>query len=437
MIPATVRSVHRYFEPVDRFVQIAVLGPEAFGDLAGQALSGAAWRHAVVERCVPELPDEQHREAAYRLCVEVNPRLDLHCVQLTGSASSAVPTRAKRHNAPEAAPTMAGTGSPAPLDLSERVRGLRQRLTRQLIGQEAAVEAMARAVERAAAGLHAAHRPLASFLFVGRTGTGKTEAARTLAREVYGEGEPRPLLRIDCSEYALAHETARLLGAPPGYVGHDDGGFLISELAKRQGCVVLFDEVEKAHPRLHQLLLQVLEEGVLTDGKGRTASFAHSIVVLTSNAGATEMETASRRMGFAAADSGLLGSAEVHDLVHTALRRQFAPEFLGRLDETIVFADLTPEALERIAARLLGELALRARQTGTKVAFGPEIAAFVAARCAAADPHGTAAGARALRRVLQHEVETPLAEWIVTARRRDGLARAQLGAKGVQFLYEA
>ncbi len=431
MIPATVRSVHRYFEPADRFVQIAVLGPEAFGDLAGQAMSGADWRHAVVQRCVPELPLEEHREAAYRLCVEVNPRLDVHCVQLAGQGTGTAAKRTAQQ------PTSLHQTA---LDLSTRVRGLRQRLARQLIGQEAAVDAMARAVERAAAGLHHPHRPLASFLFVGRTGTGKTEAARTLAREVYGDGEPRPLIRIDCSEYALAHETARLVGAPPGYVGHDDGGFLTGELAKHQGCVVLFDEVEKAHPRLHQLLLQVLEEGVLTDGKGRKASFAQSMVVLTSNAGAQEMDAASRRMGFAATEHGTLDAAALHDLAQTALRQQFAPEFLGRLDETIVFADLDAEAIERIAARLLGELALRARHTGTKVAFGPEIARHVAARCAATGAHGTPSGARAVRQILQREVEAPLAEWIVASRRRAGLVRAVLGttlaSKCVQYVWE-
>ena len=187
-------------------------------------------------------------------------------------------------------------------ELEERLlwksRGIERRLARAVVGQERAVAAVVRAVRRAAAGLGAPGRPLASLLFLGRTGTGKTLLAETLARELFDGA--RSLVKIDCGEYALPHEHARLIGSPPGFVGHEEGGQLSRALAEDPARVVLFDEIEKAHPRMHGVLLSILDDGVLTDGRGRRVSFERAVVVLTSNAGAREMGAAGRPLGFAA-----------------------------------------------------------------------------------------------------------------------------------------
>jgi ATP-dependent Clp protease ATP-binding subunit ClpC len=241
---------------------------------------------------------------------------------------------------------------------------------------------------------------------LGRTGTGKTELARALASELFGQGDHRGLVRIDCSEYALAHEYSKLIGSPPGYVGHEDGGQLTEAVLKNPESVVLFDEIEKAHPRMHNLLLSILEDGKLTDSKGRHVSFERSLVLLTSNAGASEMVAARRTVGFDHAP--LLGAARLRDIAMEALDRQFSPEFLGRLDEILLFAELDLKAAQTIAQRQLTDLAARARRRSLRVAFTPAVARWVAARGFSPEY-----GARELRRVIQRDLESPLSRVLI------------------------
>jgi ATP-dependent Clp protease ATP-binding subunit ClpC len=409
--PVKSRSVYRYFEPADTFVQILVVDPGSLDLEVKPGLNRAAYRRLVVQGCMPAfklelparldelLPDDPllAEDLLYQLCIEVNPSLDIHTVRIASE-----PRRESAH-APRAAEVLREVRDPEEflLRLRERARALQRRLERRIIGQDEAVGAVVRAVEKAAAGLGSEGRPLSAFLLLGRTGTGKTELAKTLAAELFGSADKKGLVRIDCAEYALAHEYSKLIGAPPGYVGHEDGGQLTELVAKNPECVVLFDEIEKAHPRMHNLLLSILEDGVLTDSKGRRVSFENTLVILTSNAGAPEMTQARKQVGFGRSQQ--LGKAHLRELAIDAVERQFSPEFIGRLDETIVFNELDLKAAQQIAQRQLTELATRARKRGTKVAFTPAVAKWVASKGFSADY-----GARELRRVIQREVETPL-----------------------------
>ncbi len=274
----------------------------------------------------------------------------------------------------------------------ERLLHLREALGQWVIGQPEAVEQVARAVLRGRMGLAGAQRPTASILLTGPTGTGKTQLCRALADCVYGSQEA--LVRVDMSEYMEPNSVSRLIGAPPGYVGHDEGGILTEKVRRRPYCVVLLDELEKAHRDVTNLLLQMLEDGALTDAFGRTVNFRNTIVVMTSNLG-------SERAG-----QGGLGFAPQPDNARwrAALREAFRPELLGRIDCTVCFRPLGPASLTQIAQKLLDETASRAAARGLTLTLAENIAPFLARQCA-----GDGSGARALRRLIQNQVEDPLA----------------------------
>jgi len=412
-------SVFRYFDLADSFVEILIADPRSL-TLAGKpGLDKAGYRRLVIGACMPEFrenvsqsietlfPDDplMVEDILYQLCVEVNPCLSIHEVRLLSAASGE--DTARSHPSP-AAPGR---------DLADRVRGLEARLQRIVLGQDQAVRTAARAMTRAAMGLGHDHRPLASLMFTGQTGTGKTELARALSQELMGPGS---LVRIDCSEYAGAHEYAKLIGAPPGFVGHEDGGQLTDALRSNPHRVVLFDEVEKAHPKLHHLLLQVLEEGALTDGKGRRVGFEHAIVILTSNVGAQETSRRSKALGFER--NHTLGDAAMREITEQALEATFQPEFLGRLDETVLFANLDAATMERIARQKLGELSDRVLRRGLHVSFTPAVAKWAAQRA-----YNPAYGARELRRVLQREIEPYLVDELQAM---EGPGSIRLGVRG-------
>ena len=289
----------------------------------------------------------------------------------------------------------------------ERLLELESLLSGQVVGQSNAVSAVAEAVRRGYSGIRDGSRPIACLLFTGPTGVGKTELCRALASEVYGSRDA--MIRLDMTEYMEKQSVSRLIGAPPGYVGYEDGGKLTEAVRRRPYCLVLLDELEKAHPDVLGILLQIMEEGCLTDSTGRKVSFKNAIVVMTSNVGS---QCRGDGLGFCAA--GKDGE------LNQAVQQAFTPEFLGRLDGTIFFEPLGDGAMETIAWKYLRQLQERTEGMGTQLIVPQELAAWLGSRCRGRD------GARNLRRMVQREVEGPLASYLLKSARKPGKVRLRL-----------
>ena len=341
------------------------------------------------------------------------------------------------------------TGIPVTrLSESERSRllSLEDTLHERIVGQDEAVRAVARAVRRGRAGVKDPKRPVGSFLLLGPTGVGKTELSRALAEAVFGSEEA--MIRIDMSEYMEKHSVSRLIGSPPGYVGYDEGGQLTEKVRRKPYSVVLFDEIEKAHEDVWNVLLQILEDGAVTDSQGRRVDFRSAVIVMTSNVGAKSITAAAAPLGFAAnaQEDGEAHFRAVKEAVTAELRRTFRPEFLNRVDETIVFRPLSEENMAEIARRLLKKTAARMEALGIRFVFDDAAARLLAQR-------GTDAsyGARPLRRLISAEVEDALASLLLEGtlahgdtavlaaengtlcvRRREKAAAAALGDVGAQ-----
>ncbi|HHX88026.1 MAG TPA: ATP-dependent Clp protease ATP-binding subunit [Firmicutes bacterium] len=283
---------------------------------------------------------------------------------------------------------------------SERLLKLEEILHRRVIGQDEAVEAVARAIRRARAGLKDPKRPVGSFIFLGPTGVGKTELARALAEALFGD--ERAIIKLDMSEYMEKHTTARLIGAPPGYVGYEEGGQLTEKVRRKPYSVVLFDEMEKAHPDVFNILLQILEDGRLTDGKGRTVDFRNTIIILTSNVGATFLRK--QTLGFGAADEES-SYEKMKERILDQLKRTFRPEFLNRLDETIVFHALSEQHITEIVDIMIAELNRRVDDYNLQVEVSEQ-----AQQKLVQEGFDPVYGARPLRRVIQKRLEDGLSE---------------------------
>jgi ATP-dependent Clp protease ATP-binding subunit ClpB len=280
---------------------------------------------------------------------------------------------------------------------------MEEQLHARVIGQNSAVQAVANAVRRARAGLNDEGRPLGSFLFLGPTGVGKTELTKAVAEFLFDD--EHAMVRIDMSEFMEKHAVSRLIGAPPGYVGYDEGGVLTEAVRRRPYQVVLFDEVEKAHPDVFNVLLQVLDDGVLTDGQGRTVDFKQTLIILTSNLGAQAL-------------SRLPDGADASDAkrdVMDAVRAHFRPEFLNRLDETIIFDRLNREDMDSIVTIQLARLAKRL--VGRKITLDLDDAAL---KWLADEGYDPVFGARPLKRVIQTALQNPLAEMLLAGDVMDG-----------------
>ncbi len=288
-----------------------------------------------------------------------------------------------------------------------RIMKMKGRLQSRIIGQDDAIEKVVRAIQRNRAGLKDPNRPIGTFLFFGPTGVGKTQLAKCLAEYLFDSQEN--MVRIDMSEYMEKFTVSRLVGAPPGYVGYEEGGQLSERVRRKPYCVVLLDEIEKAHPDIFNILLQVLDEGRLTDSNGRVVSFRNTIVIMTSNVGSRELDEYGSGVGFAT--SGKSVSKNRQSVLEKAIRKSFPPEFINRVDERIFFNALTKEDIEKIIDIELKDLRARAEEAGYKLVVTPSAKRFIADT--GFDP---AFGARPLKRAVMKYVEDPVSEFIISDR---------------------
>ena len=287
-------------------------------------------------------------------------------------------------------------------------------LHQRLIGQDDAVKAVSRAIRRARVGLKNPNRPIASFVFSGPTGVGKTELAKSLASYFFGSEEA--MIRLDMSEYMERHTVSKLIGSPPGYVGYNEGGQLTEAVRRRPYTVVLFDEIEKAHPDVFNMLLQILEDGRLTDAKGRTVDFKNTLLILTSNIGSKVIEKGGSGIGFEfAEDATETQYNRIRSLVNEELKQYFRPEFLNRLDEIIVFRQLNKVEVTQIAEIMLKEVFGRLTEKGIVL----EVTDRFKDRLIT-EGYSPSYGARPLRRAIMRLLEDSLAEEILSGRIKDG-----------------
>ena len=296
---------------------------------------------------------------------------------------------------------------------SERLLKLEDTLHARVIGQHDAVVAISKAIRRARVGLKSPNRPIGSFIFCGPTGVGKTELAKALAEAVFGSEDN--MIRVDMSEFMEKHSTAKLIGSPPGYVGYDDGGHLTELVRKKPYSVILFDEIEKAHPDVFNIMLQILDDGRLTDAKGRHVNFKNTIIIMTSNVGASMITTTSR-LGFSTSDDESKDKYEkLKETVSEEMKKAFRPEFLNRIDETIVFAHLSQEEIRQIVDLMLKDLFKRLAERELSVEVTDEVKDHLAK-----NGYSEAYGARPLRRLIQRKIEDMLAEEILSGKYAPG-----------------
>ena len=331
----------------------------------------------------------------YNLCIKVNPSLDIKEITILMDGEE------------ESLPMLSAGQSPSEKSSSdERFLDMEAELAKWVVGQPDAITVVSQAVRKARVGLKSPIRPVGSFIFVGQTGVGKTELAKALSRYLFDTQE---LIRVDCSEYAMSHEYAKLIGAPPGYIGHNDGGYLTEAIKKQPESVVVFDEIEKAHRKVHNLLLQILDEGRLTDSKGTVVSFNSAIVILTSNIGVEGLEKMANSIGFGGSKEEVEPEVKLRE-TRKSLEKIFPPEFLNRIDEVVMFHALHEDDNLKIIDIMLREVQQRLRKLDLNMTLSKRAKEHLAAL-------GTNAkyGARPLRRAIIKYVENPLAELILNS----------------------
>ena len=292
---------------------------------------------------------------------------------------------------------------------SERLLKMEDILHERIVGQDKAVSAVSKAIRRGRSGLKDPKRPVGSFIFLGPTGVGKTELCKALGSAMFGD--ENAVIRFDMSEFMEKHNASRLVGSPPGYVGYDEGGQLTEKVRRKPYSVILFDEIEKAHPDVFNMLLQILDDGILTDSQGRRVDFRNTVIIMTSNLGAKLIAGEGKSIGFTEASDGTLSDTRIHDAVMGELKKAFRPEFLNRIDEIIVFKQLKKDEIKEIAEKLLHNLKGRLSSMNITVNFADEVVEMISDK--GFDP---VYGARPLRRAIQSKIEDKLSEEILDGR---------------------
>lgn len=309
---------------------------------------------------------------------------------------------------------------------SERLLKLEEILHERIVGQEKAVEAVAKVIRRGRSGLKDPKRPMGSFIFLGPTGVGKTELCKALGSAMFGD--ENAVIRLDMSEYMEKHNTSRLVGSPPGYVGYDEGGQLTEKVRRKPYSIILFDEIEKAHPDVFNMLLQILDDGILTDSTGRRVDFRNTVIIMTSNLGAKHIASRGSAIGFGE-KSGVLTDEEIKTAVTGELKKAFRPEFLGRIDEIIIFSQLKKEEIRLIAGRMINELQEKLRAMSIEMSFSDEVTNLVADA-----GFDITYGARPLRKALQRKLEDKLSEEILSGNISAGNAyRCEVKNSEIEF----
>jgi len=411
----------KFCESLDRFVAIRAFSPEQKQQLFKKMkiTDKKSYKRLIINATVVNYLDEIAplvfgnneypllgeiiEQELYNLCVKVNPSLDIKEVTIQ-----------VEENSQGAIPMLGSEASVEAKTRQQRFMEIEAHLKKRIIGQDEAVTVVSQAVRKAKVGLKNPKRPVGSFIFVGQTGVGKTELAKALCE--FLTGNESDLIRVDCSEYAMSHEYAKLIGAPPGYIGHNEGGYLTESVKNKPQTVVIFDEVEKAHEKVHNLLLQLLDEGILTDSKGETVSFRENCIIMTTNIGVSEISAEESRPGFRISGKAEENKEKLEELTHEqkvkitrkTLEKKFPPEFLNRIDEIVVFRALTKEDNLKILEILLAEVVERVKNLGMSLTFTDELKNFLV-------DVGTDLkyGARPLRRAIHKYIENPLAEIIL------------------------
>jgi len=426
----------KFCESLDRFVAIRTFTPQQRAELFQNVKINdkKSYKRLIINAAVVNYLDEIAptvfgndeypllgeiiEQELYNLCIKVNPGLDIKEVTIPVSneeADSSIPLLDTSHEA-ESIPE------------SNRLLNLEDEVKKRIVGQDEAVQVVCRAIRKAKVGLRSPRRPIGSFIFLGQTGVGKTELAKVVNHCL--NGADSELVRIDCSEYAMSHEYAKLIGAPPGYIGHNDGGYLTEAVKGRPQAVVIFDEIEKAHRKVHNILLQILDEGVLTDSKGQIVSFRDTVIIMTSNIGVESLDRLETAIGFGAQKQKVSQDLRSQE-TRKALEKMFPPEFLNRIDEIVVFRPLERGDNIMIIDILLAEVRERLSNLGLGITFTQEAKEFLV-------DNGTDLkyGARPLRRAIHRFVENPLAELILNSsvRKNDQItASVQEGGQNLHF----